>query len=374
MQRSRSTRSKLAAILLAAFASATCNSTSGQPQRILEPTAEASVIEVPTDVATPEKPVVYFRDPANQNRLLSYTWGGKLAGVVVIDSSEGFDAKPSVDGTRLLVYGGTLKSGGFVVAQEPRGIWGDDASHLCMFADDQGQYAVYAETGVTRQPKNEAWLYEIELGKPLRRVTKFGSYGLHSFPVVLACSSASQRAIVAEQSFGALHDIRVIDLKTGSVTYTLNHAKDPQTASDAVASADSRYIASGNSLRFWNTSSANEFVVTDARSGLDVGRVTGSGIVAFSADGQLALTARSAGGEHVCFEIVNWQSGEVLWTGNGGPGTVWSSPVDAAFMVGFRQYIPSKDRTNGLEPREDVTVIHVDGSSSVILRNVIPLA
>jgi hypothetical protein len=355
-------------VLLAIACSAT---PSGSSQGIQE---DSIVVQVPLEVASSGRPAVYFRDPANRDQLLAYSWSGVLTGKVLLHASEPFAAEQSADGTRLLITGAELKSGGTVISKVPDGQWADDPNHLCGFADSQGRTSGFIQPGAQSGAPIPAWLYEASVSGPVNRVVRFGAFGIHGGPVILACSSQHDRAVVAEQFTGQISNLEVVRLSNGSVAYTFKPGPDSSQVFDAVASADAHYIAVGNTLRSWSFAQ-NQISVIDTTDGTVKGTVTGSGIVAFSSDDSRIMTVQYQGGGTSVglYRLIDWRSGSVLWSGPGGPGTVRALPNSGDFMMGFRHYVPNPDRVNSLDPREDVIVVHQDGSTQTILHDAFPI-
>lgn len=359
-------------LLVAMLALSACGGT-GAVMSPPQMKSDAIVVQVPASVASAERPVVYLRDPGNRNQLLAYSWSGQLVGKLLLKAAEPFGVDQSPDGTRLLITGATLQSGGTVIAKAPDGQWADDSSHLCLFADAEGRTSGFNQPGALSGSPTPAWLYEATVTASVTRVAKFGEFGVHGGPMLLACSAKQDRAVFAEEFIAQMSDLQVMTLSNGATAYRFQ--SEPAAAPfDAVASSDGRYIAIGNTLRLWS-GSGNHFSVIDTMSGSAVATIEGSGIVAFSSDDSRVITVQYLGGGNSTgiYRLIDWRSGAVLWTATGGPGTVRTLPSSGDFMVGLRHYVPSPDRVNGLDPREDVIVVHKDGSSATILHDAFPI-
>lgn len=335
--------------------------------------SDAIVIQVPASVASVNRPAVYFRDPANRNQLLAYSWSGQLVGKLLLEADQPTGVEQSPDGTRLLITGATLKSGGTLIAKAPDGQWADDSNHLCLFADAEGRTSGFNQLGALSGSPTPAWLYEATVPPQSPGSPSSASLGMHGGPVLLACSAKQDRAVVAEEFVAQMSGLQAMALSNGAVAYRLQPGSQAPPF-DAVASSDGRYIAVGNTLRMWS-GSGNLFAVVDTMSGKSVATVKGSGIVAFSSDDSRVITIQYLGGSSSTgtYRLIDWRSGAVLWTATGGPGTVRTLPGSGDFMVGLRHYVPSPDRENGLDPREEVIVVHKDGSSATILHDAFPI-
>jgi hypothetical protein len=367
-------------IAIAGWGLASCQSAAldaGYPP-LPGPSANAEVVAVSSEIASAGRPVFYYRDGKNGNRLLAYDWSGQLRGAVVVSASEPVGVTPSPDGTLLLLTGAHVLSGGRVLGRVSRGTWAGDNLHLCTFLNHLGG------PGKTRRrqisPNSFEGLatpgtlfYESVTGVT-RKVLDYGSFGPHGGPAVLACSAENDRAVVGGSFVGSLSGLAMIRLSDGHVIST--------TLGGAHAGADGTVVSSDATLLALGSSGGVSMPGKDAFTvfrlpGNDVvAQARGSGIERFSADDTKALTVEDIGGsnEHRRYQIIDLATGKAIWAATLSPGTVLTRPGMGDFLVASRIYEPSLTRSNGADPFEDVWLVSANGSARLVLKHASPLS
>lgn len=103
--------------------------------------------------------------------------------------------------------------------------------------------------------------------------------------------------------------------------------------------------------------------------------VSTGGAIAFSDDNSRVVTVlcENNGSETGRFSVVDWQSDTVLWSIEGGPGTVLTRPGTGDFLISLTHYRPSIDRPGERDAFEDTWIVHRDGSARLVLRDAAPV-
>ena len=281
-----------ASLFFAAFASlavAGCQGPldSGYPP-LPGPSPDAEAVAVSAEIATPERPVFYYRDPQNGKRLLAYDWTGRLRGSLTVTASEPFGAYPSADGTMLLLTHGHIATGGRVLGRLPSGTWAGDNVHVCAFLNQLGGPG---STRMRQVSANEfegldtpgALFYESVNGKS-RKVLDYGLFGSHGGPAVLACNAASDRAVIGGSFVADMSGVTMVRLSDGKViTRTLGGSH--RGADGTLVSADATLVAQGSTGGVSMGAAADDFSVYRIPGNEFVVQVHGSVAQLFSGDG-----------------------------------------------------------------------------------------
>lgn len=329
------------------------------------PFAESTVLQVDPSIVAPGSPVFYYIDPSDPRALDAYRWDGSLAGRLTFAAAlltAGVD--PAPQGSRLLTSNAP-RTGARVVGGAPLGKWASDSAHMCVFLQADG---IPGNAGMTQI--QDAYLFFGLPGGAWRRVVQFGEFTQLGEPMVLACDPRSKRAIVAESFTGRLSQVTLVDLGDGST----QRLPDPATGEGAViASADARYIAEEASVKSC-CSGSDSFIVRDVTSKQIVATIAGYQPEAFSGDDSrvLGYTFPGNSSEVERHALFDWRTGQRVWSGSGGPGTVLSEPGAASFLIGYRTMVPVGN--NRAEPSEDVILVGGDGSWRLILHAARPIS
>jgi hypothetical protein len=366
-------------VLLIALALTGCggSANAGYPP-LPGPSPDTEVVAVSRDIATPQRPVFYYRDPKNRNRLLAYDWSGVLRGTVTVAATQPFGVEPSADGTMLLLFDAHIQSGGHAVGRVARGTWAGDNAHLCAFLNTIGgpglprtrQVSANESTGIDTPG---ALFYEPLTGKS-RKVIDYGQFGPHGGPAVLACSAPNDRAVIGGSFVASMSGLTMVRLSDGKIV-SRNLGGPHGGADGTLVSADGTLMAQG-STGGQSSGGYDAFTVFRIPSNQVVAEITGSIIQAFSADGTRALTVEYVGNsnEHGQYSVVNLATGLTLWSSILSPGTFLTRPGTGDFLVASRTYVANPSRpSDAATPFEDVWLVSADGSARKLLTHAVPL-
>jgi hypothetical protein len=232
--------------------------------------------------------------------------------------------------------------------------WADDNVHVCVIAQPPG----YGPD----QGLGSLWL--AQPGSAARLLHRVGQVG--SAPAVLACSIASNRAVLASElnahipdPQGATHLItllvQVIDLTTRAVLYEHSYGATASVALFVVASPDGRYLAED---RISGAVSGGS-VVKEITTGRVVATFTHASVVGFSGDGgRVNLHFVDATTDET--RVVDLASGSTVWT-HPGPVTIGFRPRSLDFVAAL------DDSAGGY----DLLLVPHGGPATVIARQVI---
>jgi hypothetical protein len=285
------------------------------------PTVPAWIVAVDTSTATPDKPVVWFRDGNDDGRLIAYTWDGAVAGAMRLDA--GASVQPSPDGTRMIVRGARPASGGKVVrAYAGDGRWSRDSRSLCTFLTRDGNVAKPTVIALT-PPAPGAGSFRTTYDPPalftedastgaLHHVEDFGGFSPESGPVVLSCDAAADRALVAEVVIGSQSMAHAVRLSDGATNYIDAGAVDH---GGAVASPDATLAAVGTSLETSGIRYLDQIRIKDVASGSNVAELPGRAVAFADDDSRLLIGEVHMLDDVRVFHLVDWRTGRTLWTG-----------------------------------------------------------
>ncbi|HEY6378981.1 MAG TPA: hypothetical protein VI316_07355 [Candidatus Dormibacteraeota bacterium] len=316
---------------------------------------------------------------------MAYDWSGHETGTIRVTAFEPFGALQSPDGTAIVLLHARPASGGTVIGRA-RGsvVWADDSAYLCAFRTESG--GVYLPTMMPATPpappgafiglgaKGALFLDDPRAGKS-RLVARFGVFGDHGGPAVLACTVTGDRAVVGT-TFGdvvvaAVHAVRLSD---GSPVGASGFAAQPTAGLMAtLASPDGRLVALGSTSGVWS-SADNHFVIRDVDSGATLATVDG-GIVAFSDDNNRVLTVTHIdnSNERELYRLVDWHTGRVVWSSEFLASTILRRPGTGDLLVQPWNYRPIPGTKNTRQPFTSPIVVHADGTVSPLPTEVRPL-
>ncbi len=204
--------------------------------------------------------------------------------------------------------------------------WADDNRHVCVIAQPPGNGP--------DQGLGTLWL--AQPGSPARLVHRVGQVG--SAPAVLACSVASNRAVIAGELNAHIPDpggtthlitllVQVIDLTTGAVLYEHPYGETASVAVFVVASPDGRYLAEN---RISDPISGGS-VVKEITTGRMVTTFPHASVVGFSWDGG-RVNLHFGDGTTDETRVVDLVSGSTVWT-HPGPVTIGFRPRSSDFVA-----------------------------------------
>jgi len=262
-----------------------------------------------------------FALPADQ-RLVALDWQGNFAGTSYPTSVV---RQQAPDGSVLVTQeGGYVDANGTgpgVTSGYPSAtIAADDSKHLCRIA---GTGQLWLETGPLRGP--------------MRRVALVGSQQPRSGVDLIACSAASDRAVIADDGMAGITAVRVIALSTGRVLYQRSYAP---SGVGVIGSHDGRLLA--ESTASYDAQHDQATGVTMIRRTLDgrvVARLENRRVLQFSWDGARVVTIPFFGGADVT--LLDWQTGKILWrqardqAADGQPVYAMAQPNGPAMAIAF---------------------------------------
>jgi hypothetical protein len=240
--------------------------------------------------------------PSGTQRLVAIDWGGSLVGTIYQASA----TQQAPDGSVFITAdSGLVDRTGAAVSTVP----GFRSSPV--IADDSRSRCDVVDTG------SQLWLMTGPIVGPLHRVAAAGLAGARNGPAILACSVANDRAVLADIGMGGTTSVRVIGLTTGRVLYQRSYS---DLGLGVISSRDGQYLAEqipkydaqGQPL-------ASMSVIRRISDGRAVARIDKQRVLRFSWDGQRVVTGPFfAGVDSNDAELLDWQTGKVLWRQPGG--------------------------------------------------------
>ncbi|MEA2636777.1 MAG: hypothetical protein QOH92_3544 [Chloroflexota bacterium] len=254
--------------------------------------------------------------PSGIQRLVAIDWSGKLVGT----NYQAFATQQAPDGSVFFTSDRGLVDRNGTQVSTPSGIRSnpmiaDDSKSLCDVVDIGG---------------GQLWLMTGPLHGPLHRVASMGVAGARGGPAIIACSVADDRAVLADIGMAGTTAVRVIALTTGRVLYQASHA---ELGLNVVSSRDGQYLveqlptydAQGQPL-------AAVSVIRRTSDGRVMARIDRQRVLRFSWDDKRVVTAPFFPGlGPTDVELLEWQTGKVLWRQPGrsatdGGRTVYAMP------------------------------------------------
>ncbi|MHB1576837.1 MAG: hypothetical protein ACYCX9_10080 [Candidatus Dormibacteria bacterium] len=361
---------------------------------------EQLVVEVPPEVASNKHPTIWYRTAANPNLLIAIDWNGQKTGELEVMAAGRAGASPSPEGARLLLWNARAASGATLLGRIAGGGWAGDARHVCSVraADGNLEPPRWTPAGsfpggsrargwdrYTFQPVPAAlFLEEVATGR-LRKVAEVGmrpgplpvGSGLH----IVCCSVPHNVAIVSDAELPVpLTMIQRVDLSTGAVSKLPLEVDAPDThIGEMVFSNDGALVAVRSLPRRseampQQVSPFPRVAIYETGSGSLLRQVEATEVLGFSDRGRRLLTVSPAAGDPRLrvFSVIDWTSGEVLWTKQSSYGSWLTRPGSDDLLVADRGWraIPAENRS---QPVEDLWVIRGDGEAILAAKGASPL-
>jgi hypothetical protein len=251
--------------------------------------------------------------PSGRQRLVAIDWSGQLVGTVY----QAYATQQAPDGSVFFTSDrGLVDRTGAPVSTvsgfRSSPVIADDSRSLCDVVDSGGQ----------------PWLMTGPIGGSLHRVAAAGQAGARNGPVILACSVANDRAVLADIGMGGTTSVRVIALSTGRALYQRSYGN---LGLGVISSRDGRYLA--EQIPTYDAQGqplASMSVIRRVSDGRVMAHVDGKRVLRFSWDGRQVVTGPFfAGVSPNDVELFDWQTGKVLWRQPGSSGTNGSRTVYA---------------------------------------------
>ncbi len=315
---------------------------------------------VPGNRQSTPSDLIWVQDGSTPAQYDVIDWSGKSVNKLSIAGGDlvtpAFDGQTAMlGGSRVIGWrGNALGSLNVPDADLLDAAWADDSVHVCVIAQPPG----YGPD----QGLGSLWL--AQPGSAARLLHRVGQVG--SAPAVLACSIASNRAVVASElnahipyPQGPTHLItllvQVIDLTTGAVLYEHSYGATASVALFVVVSPDGRYLAED---RISGAVSGGS-VIKEITTGRVVATFTHASVVGFSGDGgRVNLHFVDATTDET--RVVDLASGSTVWT-HPGPVTIGFRPRSVDFVAAL------DDSAGGY----DLLLVPPVGPATVIARQVI---
>ena len=254
--------------------------------------------------------------PSGTQRLVAIDWSGNLAGTIYQASA----SQQAPDGS--------------VFFTADRGLVDSTGAPLAMasgfrssptIADDSRSVCDVPDTG-----GGQLWLMTGPISGPLHRVAPAGLAGARNGAAILACSVVNDRAVLADIGMSGTTAIRVIALSTGRVLYQASHT---ELGLGVISSRDGQYLV--EQLPTYDTQGqplAAVSVIRRTSDGRVIARIDKQRVLRFSWDDKRVVTAPFFPGlGQTGVELLEWQTGKVLWRQPGSSGadggrTVYAMP------------------------------------------------
>jgi hypothetical protein len=333
--------------------------------RSAAPVVAASPSPVAVDYGPPPPgvPLVWVKDPNQTGWLIGFDWTGKPRGTVKISQPIGqydrFSQAP--DGSAFGIepngkggYGIFLDRLGNEIPNQDSTVryqdamWADDNLHVCTLGSSGGL--------------DSQWRIGLKLpgaaANPLS-VVALDSLNLRSGIIAIsfaACSARNDRAVLAYSYTGRPTEFWVVRISDGTILSHRSYAAGE--LANVVVSADASLMAENSDRSTGQVAPAAPSTVIRRASDLSVMTTLNPyiGVLAFSGDNSSALvtTAPLIVGQPAMLEVLDLQSGRVMWTGEGtsGLGSFAVQPAGNAFALAL---------TDGNAPAT-ILMIYGDGS------------
>lgn len=310
----------------------------------------------------PGVPVIWYgtrnlsMSPSDLQRLLAIDWQGNVVGSMYQTSNYLLQVP---DGSVL-----AIQDGAYVDRNGVRFSAAYGSLYVGMIADDSQSVCRLSDIG-----GSQWWLFTGPLRGPLHRVGPAGSAGARSGLGIIACSVASDRAVLADNGMGGTTMARVIALSSGRVLYERSYAG---LGLGVISSRDGRFLA--EEIPTFDAQGQGSGAVTLIRRTVDgrvVARIDNQRVLRFSWDGMRVVTGpffMGIGTNEVA--ILEWQTGKILWRQPGNPAT-----------AGFRQVFaipqpngPAMAIAVGGQPGngdvDQLWIVSADGQATQVVSNV----
>jgi hypothetical protein len=157
----------------------------------------------------------------------------------------------------------------------------------------------------------------------------------------------------------------VVSLDSGRVLYEHSYTAYPQ---GVISSRDCRYLAEqfqtntpGASLASWQT------VIRRVSDGAIVARLQDQNVLTFSWNDQLVVTSGAPGTNRDEVDVLNWQTGKVLWRIHRPAGSVDDQPVYAFAQPNGTQVGVAMATSPGGNQAEQLWIVPSDGQAKQVL-------
>jgi len=272
------------------------------------------------------------------------TWDGKQKGKVDWPA-KGATANPWANAfataTDIRARSGAVVAAGNFYGKSFIGTWADDGQHFCLMVP----------AGLPGPNGTPAILQIVKPGQAPRSLAQVGRMYEQVITKVFVCSVRKDRALVF-QSFGnspAAAQYWMVQLSTGKVLWS--HTFAPSSATLVVASPDGEYISETS------VAQANLASAIYGADGTMLAQLTGS-VDGFCWDGSLAVMNGGTVSEPVT--VIEWRSGNVLWTGPAGDIAPRVEPQPDGSSLAVWVSTPTQ-LTYASGPHADLYVIASDG-------------
>ena len=310
----------------------------------------------------PGVPLVWVQDPNRAGWLIGFDWTGKPRGTVKISQTIGqydrlrqapggsaFGIEPNGKGG----YGIFLDRLGNEIPNQdstPRyqdEMWSDDSVHMCTLdfiggLDSQWRIGLKLP-GAAPNPLSVVALDSLNLRSGIIAIS------------FAACNARTDRAVLAYSYMSRPTEFWIVRISDGAI---LSHRTYPAgNLANVTVSRDASLIAENSGTSAGEAPAAPSTVI---RRAPDMSLVTTlnptMGVLAFSGDNSSALvtTAPLIAGQPAMLEVLDLQTGRVMWTGEGtsGLGSFAVQPAGNAFALAL---------TDGNAPAT-ILMIYGDGS------------
>jgi hypothetical protein len=306
-------------------------------------------------------PLVWVQDPNHPGWLIGFDWTGKPRGTVKISQPVGqYDKLSQAPDGSAFAYEANAK-GGFQVFFDRTGnpiansgpsvryqseMWADDSRHLCTLDAQSGGLGLMLP-GAAPNPVNA-----VALDPALARS------GIIAFSFA-ACSARNDRAVITYSYTGRPTAYWVVRISDGAILQQRTYAAGQ--VANATASMDGSLIAesSGQSAGQPAPNAASTVIRRASDLSVMTTLAPNIGVLAFSGDNSAALvsTAPLIAGQAAMLEVLDLQTGRVMWTGEGTSAlsAVFVQPAGNAFAVALGQ--PGEGNTSAT-----ILMIYGDGS------------
>ena len=261
--------------------------------------------------------------PTEPQRLVAIDWTGAMVGTTyqpgAIQQSSDGSILATRDGQYFDRTGAPVTSGS--MSTYPVAVLADDNRSLC-------EVRGLANGG----GPGEQWVFTGRIAGPTRQVARAGVMsdvmGARSGFGILACSVLNDRVVLADFGSTGTTGVRVLALSSGRVLYQRSYTGPPTSL---VSSHDGKYLA--EMVSTYDSQGQPLTALTLIRRTSDgqvVARLDKRGVLRFSWDGMRVVTGSSFGGAASNdVDLIEWQTGRVLWRQPADPAAVSGRPVFA---------------------------------------------
>jgi hypothetical protein len=255
--------------------------------------------------------------PGQPQRLVAIDWSGSMVGTMYQTPATQQSPDGSILTNRDNLY--------FDRTGAPRRTASTPAYYGSMLADDNHNLCEIGPNGTT---SNEQWVFIGRLDGPSRPIAPVGTIGARSGIGLLACSVLNDRVVAAEVGMTGISSLRVLTPSTGHLLYQRTYSGSPTFV---ISSHDGKYLAEQTTS--YDTQGVVQSGMTLIRRTSDgqvVARIDKQRVVRFSWDDVRVVTAPLyVGGITRDVDVIEWQSGKILWRSAGDPAQDGGRPVYA---------------------------------------------